>query len=63
MPQATVFPKRSPKDLKSALSALCRLWLDVYQGDERQQQEDLQCVSRFIGRVAPSADAGEETDA
>lgn len=64
MPQATIFPKRSPKDVKAALSALVRLWLDQYADEEAELREaDYQCVYRFINRVDRPAPAGEKTDA
>jgi len=62
MPQATFFPKQSPKDLKGALSALCRLFLDVYD-EESEKQADLDVVYRFIGRVVRNVAAGEPPDA
>lgn len=63
MPKATFYPKTSGKDLKEALSALVRLWLDDYLDDGSMAKRDQAVVSRFIGRAVPSARAGDETDA
>jgi len=63
MPQATLFPKKSPKDLKAALSALCRLFFDEYAEGAPQRERDYECVRAFIRRADRSAPAGEETDA
>lgn len=62
MPKATFFPKTNAKDLKEALSALVRLWLDQYP-DPKESSRDLELVCRFIGRAVPSASAGGEVDA
>jgi len=63
MPQATIYPKNSTKDLKGALSALCRLFMDDYGDDEVSKRKDLETVGRFIRRADRSAPAGGGADA
>jgi len=64
MPQATFFPKRSPKDFKSALDALARMWFaDELQLSDEEVEACRQVVWSFIRRAGQSAPAGGETDA
>lgn len=65
MPQATatIFQKNSVRDLRAALSALCRLFLDKYEDDEISKQKDLKHVEAFIRRVDRSVSVGGGPDA
>jgi len=64
MPQATVFLKKSPKDFKSALRCLARLWFaDELELSDQEAEECRNVVFSFIGRADQSATAGDVRDA